>query len=352
MRSESVIGGRWYSRGKCTMGDETDVLLGSRIPISIVAILTNVTSLIIVFTSTSLHTNGFIRNILSLCVSDLLTAVFVIPISLIYHGSVSINRGSEVCNAWSRLAYCNRALSCFILVTMCIFCLVSKLHNNRRIKLRVYKMIEVALVIIPWLFVLVAYVPLFLIEQNNTKSGDDFAEQLCFFTNTNYQFPLTVIFLVFPPCLLILTIIVMHVMYKVMQRKSEHPQEPDTETEVDGRLRMFTIGTWLVSLMTICCWIPFIIVMILLLFCRSSTSSIASCYPSLHAIDTTYTISLVPSTLTPLCWLCIRAFRVRASLMTSCVTQACRCGQSINCTNCTHCQKSTTGDDINALTEY
>ncbi|XP_033731917.1 histamine H1 receptor-like isoform X2 [Pecten maximus] len=331
------------------MGDETNGLFGSRITITIVAILTNVTALVVVFTSTSLHTNGFIRNILSLCVSDLITATFVIPISLIYHGNANINYGSEVCNAWLRLAYCNRALSCFILVTMCIFCLVSKLHNNGRIRLRVYKIIEMVLVISPWFLVLIAYVPLFLTESNNTNSGANFADQLCLFTNTNYNFSVSIIFLVLPPSLLLLTIVVMHIMYKVMQRK--HSQDPDQETEADGRLRMFTVGTWLVSLMTICCWIPFIIVMLLLLFCRTSTSSVSQCYPSLHAIDTTYTISLVPSTLTPFCWLFISEFRVKLLSIMSHVTQTCTCGQSVDCTKCS-CQKPTTEDDINALTMY
>lgn len=334
------------------MEDETRTLFGSRIPISVVAILTNATALIVVFTSTRLHTNGFIRNILSLCVSDIITAIFVIPISLIYHGNANINYGSEVCNAWSRLAYCNRALSCFILVTMCIFCLVSKLHNNGHIKLRSYKIIEMILVLSPWIFILIAYVPLFLTETNtasNTK--EDFADQLCLFSNTNYHFSMTIIFLVLPPCLLLITVIVMHVMYKIMQFRREHSQIPQPETEVDGRLRMFTIGTWLVSLMTICCWIPFIIVMVLILVCRSSPSSVNQCYPSLDAIDTTYTISLVPSVLTPFCWLFIGEFRAKLLSIVSFVTQSCSCGQYVDCVNCT-CQKSSTDDDINVLTMY
>jgi len=281
--------------------------VGIGITISVIAVLGNFLLLATILANKNLRSKWFFKNIISLCLSDLLIGCFVIPVGLDYMVEQSWDHGIILCKIYTIMDICHFTLSSSVLISICIDRLTSKLQSVIPLSDRFTSVIFLVLLLAPWFFVLVICLPVLIVGEKDISNLFHPEEPHCTFVlEESFFLPSITIMYILPTATLAVVIVSMIIVYKWRGGTWQRLQLNITEQEEES-LRMTTLATWIMGIFTIIFWMPYIVLVVIFITCKEM-----SCAPDMETSTGVYTLSVSTSAICPWFWFIL--VEVRQSL--------------------------------------
>lgn len=261
---------------------------------SIISILSNIFLMLLIKLNQTFRKRTFYRLILTLCVSDLSVGLFIIPLRLSYTWEWKWSHGQAVCKMWTLVEFTHCSFSVFILVALCIDRFEAKLSTLRPISAYRAKFVPIALLLLPWVFVVFICVPILIAGEE----GNYYPEKHCtYMVKQEFWIPWVVILYGLPLIVLCIVVIVMVIFYNVKRNEWYRIEEETGTGNADMlTLRTSTISALVVSAVTLGFWSPLTVAYFITVLCPR-------CGINYWTYTTFYIMSWITSAITPFLWL-------------------------------------------------
>lgn len=265
--------------------------------INALIILFNIFLVALILCKRNLRQKLFYWRILNLCFSDLVVGVLVLPFAISYMHNYAWIHGDTLCRAYVILDVTHFGFSALVITTMCIDRLLSKILEVYPERLKIVKYTQILIFVLPWFFSLCIFLPLLL---SSVKTMGVVLDHVCGFILLDHMLvPTAVVAYLIPNIILILTTIAMLVIYKVKGNAWYRlTEEEPTGSDVTTHLRSSTIATLIVSCVTLLFCFPYLVIMFIMVTCRSH-----SCFPGLEVFKATIILCTLTSLFTPCLWI-------------------------------------------------
>lgn len=268
--------------------------------ISVLAVISNLTLLFIILSRKELRSNVFLWNVAGMCVSNLLFGTITNALGdsrFVYKEWV---HGTTLCKVFSVFDLTSSHIMSMIQITILISLFLKvwlSLSPPSDITSRAWTILPYILFSLPWLGE-VALVPMIILgEMNNLPDyAKKYGSLMCYhFLEKNTQQAGVVLFNIFFFIILVLSIAVF--IYYLFKKASYDRLLENDAMRQDETLRSMLIASLASSGMFCLLFAPFVLMMLNLVFCRSSW-----CLPNIRLFDVFYVIGCVTYAATPLAW--------------------------------------------------
>ncbi|OWF54915.1 5-hydroxytryptamine receptor 1D-like [Mizuhopecten yessoensis] len=269
--------------------------------ICVFTVVFNLVLLLVILTSRSLRTKPLFWNIISLTISDLVVGLFVLPVRLEYTDAMTWNHGIAICKVWSVLDISHFSLSAMVLVSICSERILAKMETITSIGTQTVKMLSVVVTVFPWAFLLCVCLPVLIVGEENIRYEKmiHFGSVCNYVLESSFFIPSVTVMYILPSSVLILVVVAMMCVYVIKGTAWERLNSNTTESERRS-LRMSTVASLVVGMVTIIFWFPYIVLLFVYVTCRDYT-----CLPSQVTSAIIFMVSISTSAVTPFLWLLI-----------------------------------------------
>lgn len=279
--------------------DRTPVITSVSV-ISVLAVVSNLTLLFVIFSRKQLRSNVFLWNVAGMCVSNLLFGTITNALGdsrFIYKEWL---HGTILCKVFSVFDLTSTHIMSMIQITIVISLFLKvklSLSPPSDITSRIWTILPYILFSLPWLGE-VALIPVVILGEMNDLP--DYAKKygslMCFhFLEKNTRQAGVVLVNIFFFIILVLSIAVF--LYYRFKKASYDRLLADDAMRQDETLRSMLIASLASSGMFCLLFAPFVYMMLHLVFCRSSW-----CRPNIRLFDAFYVTGCVTYAATPLAW--------------------------------------------------
>ncbi|XP_069120550.1 histamine H2 receptor-like [Argopecten irradians] len=292
-------------RGDPVEDDDRDLLRKHMFVTAVIlcafTVVFNIVLLLVIFTSKNLRSKPLFWNIISLAISDLVVGLFVLPVRLEYTDALTWNHGLVICKIWSVMDISHFSLSAMILVSICSERILAKMETVTSIGTPAVKMLSILVTVFPWAFLLFVCLPVLIVGEENIRYErmPHYGSMCNYVLESSFFIPSVTVMYILPSSILILVVVAMMGVYLIKGTAWERLNSNTTEAERRS-LRLSTLASLIVGMVTIIFWFPYIVLLFIYVTCREF-----SCLPHQVTSAVIFMVSISTSAVTPLLWLLI-----------------------------------------------